>query len=359
MSYDELSKYLSFASHDGLQKFLKKLGICPHSKRKGSPYYRAGDIEKAIFTDKRLGPQITTTVALANESNEPVLYKDQLLSLAFNGAFRMKKEANLLRVIVSKLTVTELNIALGADSKRESIFDRRGFTEADGSRIVMTTHIPRHWRNTLYEIAGMSETQQALAMGRADISQNSHYQHATVEEKNAALHEFINTRNPQQRLPFFKQGIREGLIHGSIAKTFDKLSRRCSVDAEEFLETHVMAAHITPYGVCAHDYSKAPCPKHLQCFDACSHLHRTDNPNEASRLDELIARQKINIKRMKECGCGDAGADVWIEIEERKLQGMKTVREIKSQGAPVQVFPEGRTVNSKRRRSAVRKDQSE
>lgn len=359
MSYGELSKYLSFASHDGLQKFLKKLGVRPCSKRKGSPYYRAGDIEEAIFSNKRFGPQITVTVALANESNEPVLYKDQLLSLTFDGAFRMKKEANLLRVVVSKLTVTELNIALGADSKRESIFDRRDITEADGSRIVMTTHMPRHWRNTLYEIAGMSETQQALAMGRANISQNPHYQHATVEEKNAALHEFINTRNPQRRLALFKQGIREGLVHGSIAKTYDKLRSRSSVEAEEFLETHAMAAHITPYGACAHDYSKAPCPKHLQCFDACSHLHRTDDPNETSRLDELIERQQINIKRMNECGCGDAGADAWIEIEERKLQGMKTAREIKSQGAPVLVFPEGRTVNSKRRRSAVRKDQPE
>ena len=213
-----------------------------------------------------------------------MLYKDQLLSLAFDGAFRMKKEANLLRVVVSKLTVTDLNIALGAEPNRESIFDRRSLTEADGARIVMTTHMPRHWRNTLYEIAGMSETQQALAMGRADISQNPHYQHATVEEKNAALHEFINTRNPQRRLTLFKQGVREGLVYGSIAKTYDKLRSRSPVEAEEFLETHAMAAHITPYGACAHDFSKAPCPKHLQCFDSCSHLHRTDNPNETSRL---------------------------------------------------------------------------
>ena len=33
MSYGELFKYLSFASHDGLQKFLKKLGVRPCSKR--------------------------------------------------------------------------------------------------------------------------------------------------------------------------------------------------------------------------------------------------------------------------------------------------------------------------------------
>lgn len=356
MTYSELIKYLSFATHDGLQKFLKKLGVRPCS---GAPHYRAGDIEGAILSNKRLGPLITNTIALATESNEPVLYKDQLLSLAFDGAFRMKKEANLIRVVVSKLTVTDLNYAIGADPKRESIFDRRGITEADGARIVMTTHMPRHWRNTLYEIAGMSETQQALAMGRADISQNPHYQHATVEEKNAALHEFINTRNPQQRLTLFKQGVREGLVHGSIAKAYDKLRSRSPVEAEEFLETHAMAAHITPYGACAHDFSKAPCPKHLQCFDSCSHLHRTDNPNETSRLDELIERQKINIKRMNECGCGDAGANVWIEIEERKLKGMKAVREIKSHGEPIKVFPEGRTVNGERRRSAVRNDQLE
>jgi hypothetical protein len=118
MSYGELFNYLSFASHDGLQKFLRRLGVRSCSKQKGKPYYRAGDIEDAILSDKKFGPQITNTIALANEFNKPVLYKDQLLSLAFDGAFRMKKEANLLRVVVSKLTVIELNIALGADSKR-------------------------------------------------------------------------------------------------------------------------------------------------------------------------------------------------------------------------------------------------
>jgi hypothetical protein len=298
-------------------------------------------------------------MALVNESNEPVLYKDQLLSLASDGAFRMKKEANLLRVVVSKLTVTELNNALGTDFRRESIFDRHGITEADGARIVMTTHMPRHWRNTLYEIAGMSETQQALAMGRADISQNPHYQHATVEEKNAALHEFISTRNPQRRLEIFKQGVREGLVHGSIANTYDKLRSRSPVEAEEFMETHAMAAHITPYGVCSHDFSKAPCPKHLQCFDLCSHLHRTDNPNETRQLDVLIERQKINIKRMNESGYGDAGTDTWIAIEERKLKGMEAVREIKPHDEPIKAFPKGRAVNGPRRRSAVRNDQPE
>jgi hypothetical protein len=219
--------------------------------------------------------------------------------------------------------------------------------------------MPRHWRNTLYEITGISEIQQALAMGRANISQNTHYQHATVEEKNASLHEFINTRNPQRRLALFKQGIREGVVYGSVAKAYGKLRGRSPVEAEEFLETHAMAAHITPYGACAHDFSKAPCPKHLQCFDSCSHLHRTDDPNETSRLDELIERQEINIKRMNECGYDDAGSNAWLEVEERKLKGMKVMRGITSDSKSVKVFPDGRKVNGAHRRSAVRNDQYE
>ncbi|MDD2657586.1 MAG: hypothetical protein PHD04_02915 [Candidatus Pacebacteria bacterium] len=352
MYYPEIMEYLSFASQDGLQKFLKKLRVTPLSPGK----YRAGDIEHAMLKNKNFGTNIASTVALADDSGKPVLYKEQLLGLAFDGDFRMKRKDNLLRVVVAKLTVVDLNCVLGAVHGYESIFDRRGLTEADGSRIVMTTHMPRHWRNTLYEIAGMSEAQQALALGRADISQNPHYQHATIEEKNASLHEFINTRNPQKRLELFKEGIRDGTIQGSVPNTYNKLRARSPVEAEEFLETHVMAAHVTPYGACSHDFSKAPCPKHLQCFDSCSHLHRTENPNEAMQLDELIAMQGKNIDRMKQCGCGDAGADTWIEIEERKLKGMEAAREIYAPGTSIQIFPEGKVVNGKRRRSAVRED---
>jgi hypothetical protein len=44
------------------------------------------------------------------------------------------------------------------------------WTEADGSRISLRTHQSRHWRNTLYKLGGMTEIQQALAMGRKDAS---------------------------------------------------------------------------------------------------------------------------------------------------------------------------------------------
>lgn len=47
----------------------------------------------------------------------------------------------------------EINAALGAVPGMESVFDRRNLVEADGSRIVLTSHQPRHWRNTLYELA--------------------------------------------------------------------------------------------------------------------------------------------------------------------------------------------------------------
>jgi hypothetical protein len=295
-------------------------------------------------------------VALSDESGKPILFKDQLLSLAFDGDFRFKRKENQLRVIVSKLDVVDLNRALGADPKYESIFDRRGLKDADGSRIVMTTHMPRHWRNTLYEIAGMSEAQQALALGRADISQNPHYQHATIEEKNSSLHELINTRNPLRKVELFKQGVREGFVGGHIAQTYRLLNDRSPIESEEFLNIHVMAVHVTPYGICAHDFSKTPCPKHLQCFDSCSHLHRTDNPTEEKLLRQLIDRQENNIKRMKHCGCGDEGASKWLEIEERKLNGMKAALDIKVQGIPIRVFPKGHKVNETRRRSAVRDD---
>jgi len=87
-----------------------------------------------------------------------------VLSIRFEGAYRFKeRDANIFTVFPGRTTLREINGALGTIPGIESIFDRRKLMEADGSRIMLTSHQPRHWRNTLYELAGMSNVQQALA----------------------------------------------------------------------------------------------------------------------------------------------------------------------------------------------------
>lgn len=349
MTYTHIHKHLSFATNDGLQKFLSRIGVKPTFNGR----YRAGDIETALLKHKRLSKVISNHAALSDESGKVVLYKHELLSLGFDGQFRMKRANNQISVVVDKISTIQLNKALGASPIDESIFDRRGLTEADGSRITITTHLPRHWRNTLYEMGGMSEVQQALATGRVKVSQNRAYQHASIQSKNSLLHDFIHARDPGKRLDLFKKSVREGLVEGNIVTAYNKIKMESLIDAETFLNEQVMAVHVTPYGACSHDFSKAPCPKHLQCFNSCSHLHRTNNPDETKQLEALITAQRKNIERMKSCGDSEAGADVWIETEIQKLHGMEAALRVNIPAVPIRIFPNGHKVNGPRKSSAV------
>jgi hypothetical protein len=64
----------------------------------------------------------------------------------------------------------------GRSSKRgatQSIFARYGFTEADGSPIKLTSHMFRHWLNTLAQQGGMGEHEIARWFGRKHSGHNA------------------------------------------------------------------------------------------------------------------------------------------------------------------------------------------
>ena len=75
------------------------------------------------------------------------------------------------------------------------------------------------------------------------------------------------------------------------------------VVAETFLNTHVMAAHVTPYGACAHDFSKNPCPKHLKCFDNCGIMDNNQSSTTMSVMTtEMVEEgQDSIIEEKKKC----------------------------------------------------------
>ena len=197
-------------------------------------------------------------------------------------------------------------------------------------------------------MAGMTEVQQALTLGRRDLTQNRSYQHASIEKRNESLSRFKDTFNPAERLKLFKEGVKTGWVQGQATETYNYLQKQDPLLAESFLETHVLAAHITPYGACAHDFSKAPCPKYLKCFDKCGHLHRTSDPNETDKLQELEARLQKNIERM-ERQSSQVCSDHWIKHEISKLEGVRQALSItphENEFTPV--FEDGLMIDQKR-----------
>ncbi|WP_139026517.1 hypothetical protein [Achromobacter arsenitoxydans] len=319
-----------------LDRLLRKLGVQPVRIVAREPEYLAGDVERAFMA--RRPPQ-----AALKKDGKVILELHACLAIAFTGYFRFKERDESVNYLLPRLvSFTDISGALGNIESAESIFDRRRLTEADGSRISLRTHQSRHWRNTLYKLGGMTEIQQALAMGRKDIRQNSYYQHVALDTELKFHSAFVEFQSYHEKVKYLQAGIVSGRIRGALAETYHDLAARDPVEAEAFLETHAGGVHVTLWGICTNDFSREPCTKHLQCFDNCGHLHRTNDAREADNLKKLLQLNLQVLQKMEAESDVEAGADKWVEEQKRKIVGIRKAIALGPQVStlnPIPVFP--------------------
>lgn len=342
-----LITYLGFASTYNLKLYLTDRNKIPkiinEDVKNGltisTVSYSAGKIEELLV------PKLNDHVALKEKQDGKwniILKTSEVLCIRFDGAFRFKRSANTFKVLPGRVSLKEINSGLGAFSNHESIFDRRSLKEADGNRIQMTSLAPRHWRNTLYELAGMSNVQQALAMGRQNLNQNATYQHTKVSERTQLHKEFLAFNSPSDKISFLHNGIRNKKIIGDITDTYHFLIESKGKDtAESFLKTHALAIHLTPFGGCSHDFSQNPCNKYLQCWNGCSHLHRTNTPGETERIKEQLELSKKALVEMEKNSEDEYGSNVWKHDLINKIDNLELALKIEVQESPTPIFPDG------------------
>lgn len=351
----KLLKYLGFSHAANLHLYLDRKGVkpvyinkdirnpLPRNRTCAAQFYRAGDVEQLLL------PKLSDHVALKEKVNgkwKMLLRTSEVLSIRFEGAYRFKeRDANIFTVFPGRTTLREINGALGTIPGIESIFDRRKLTEANGSRIMLTSHQPRHWRNTLYELAGMSNVQQALALGRQRLDQNTTYQHTTLSEKTAVHQDFMAFSHPAEKINFLHSGIKNKQINGEMTDTYHRLlAGEGKEKADAFLTTHALAIHLTPFGGCTHDFSQAPCEKHLQCWNGCSHLLRTHLPGETERIEEQLRLTQRLADKMKAEADGAYGSERWLQDIERKIDHLQKALDMPRGDSPTPVFPDGKPV---------------
>jgi hypothetical protein len=362
MSEVEVLRWLGFSQNRdtarNLRVYFARHGIHPHRSKEINRRYLAGDIEHMLVPKLHSHAVLTENVG---GTLHIVLKTSETLAIAFDGQFRLGgREANVFRAIPRRVTLLDINHALGNDEKYASIFSRRSLTESDGAPIRLTSHQPRHWRNTIYHLTGMSDVQQALALGRKRLDQNTYYQHTSVEENTAAHQEFLAFNSHHERIDFLHTGIRDKRIQGALTDSYHALlSDKGTTTAEAFLTVHATALHVTPFGGCIHDFSQAPCPKHLQCWNGCSHLHLMGTPSERANLEKQAENLTKAIIIMRDAGAGEAGSDVWLADQEDKLNNLKSVLARDTNVGVQRVFPNGHPMtvaDTDKRHSSVSDD---
>jgi len=342
VSRDVVLRFVGAAQAYNLDRRLRELGVTPVRAARGNPEYLAGDIESAFLRRR------PTQVALQKDGKVFLALHD-CLCIAFTGYFRFKERDESVNYLLPTLvSFTDISGALG-NLTAQSIFDRRNLTEADGSRISLRTHQSRHWRNTLYKLGGMTEIQQALAMGRKDVRQNSYYQHVALNSELAFHSAFVEFQSYHEKVQYLQAGIVDGKIRGGLADTYHSLASRDPTEATEFLMTHAGGVHVTLWGICTNDFSREPCIKHLQCFDNCGHLHRTNDPKEAENLEKLLQLNLQVLEQMEAESNDEAGADKWVAEQKRKITGIRKAIAIGNstiKTIPIEVFPGAKGVTA-------------
>jgi hypothetical protein len=344
VSMSELVQHLRYANPTAFRAAMCTQGIHVAVRQSrwhpgGDTYYRAGDIERALVTSP------DRLAAIRGEGGKVILKLSEALCVKFDGQFGFTEHArNYRRPLL--VTASDINRALGGSSEH-SVFDRRGLMTHDAQghpqRIHMKTHSTRHWKNALYDVGGMTDVQQSWAMHRKDVRQTRVYQHRTIQEQTEVMRRFQEL-SYTERVTHLRGAIREGKVAGPLAEAYRMLTLNNPTEAELFLQTYASGIHVTPWGICANDFTLSPCRKYLQCFDHCRHYHRTCDPEEQRRLEDLRMKMKMALDVMRKNTVGEAGADKWVSMMEAKLVNLEHALALvprASQNTPVQVFPDG------------------
>jgi hypothetical protein len=194
------------------------------------------------------------------------------------------------------------NRVSGYSHHHQSIFEKHGFREPDGSSILTSTHKIRHYLNTLAQLGGLSQLDVALWSGRAKVSENNVYDHVSNRDVlamvRAAVGEPNQTKGPMARL------------HGI------KLLKR-----SEFARLKVPTAHTTDLGYCIHDYSMLPCQAHQDCLNCDEHVCVKGEPEKEERLKLFIGETKQLLAKAEEDQTLQlAGVYRWVEHQKRTLE---------------------------------------
>jgi hypothetical protein len=114
---------------------------------------------------------------------------------------------------------------------------------------------------------------------------------------------------------------------------------------DAFLEGQLQAVHVTPLGLCVHDFKVSPCPKLLNCVKDCDdYLFDTANESHRQNLVQLRERTKLTLKQA-EAQKARGGMDLsenWIADAKATLAGVEKVLAAVPGGEAAVVRPHAR-----------------
>lgn len=175
-----------------------------------------------------------------------------------------------------------------------ALFEAMGVRLPDGSPLIVNTHKPRHYLNTLANKASVPQADIALWSGRKNLQQNSVYDHETAKELLAR----IRTARGLEALPTIP------------------IMDQSDFDMAQIKET----AHTTQFGWCAQSLRQNPCQMFGECLN-CTHLVciKGADGKLANIRHQLERERELRTKAQARIASGLRAAPRWMEIFDRKI----------------------------------------
>nr|WP_199048075.1 hypothetical protein [Dyella sp. ASV24] len=192
----------------------------------------------------------------------------------------------------------DLGPRLSLSCSHRSVFDRHGYTDADGNRLRLTSHQARHLLNTMANRGGMSQKQIAKWSGRADQKQNRVYNQMNEFERVAEAEAI----DPGRTL-FGPNGAVSS--HGPISTKDLALVERGAV-------------HATEYGICVHDYVVSPCERFRDCLNCHEQVCVKGDNEREQRIRARLQQVEADLSAARNAVSENfMGANRWFEHHER------------------------------------------
>lgn len=170
-----------------------------------------------------------------------------------------------------------LRDALKTHGGVKSVFERRGYRDERGEFLSLTTHMLRHYLNTLVRQSGLvTEDEIAQWSGRKKVSQNATYNHQSDRDVIAKLRDAVG--NPAKSVG-----------------PFANIDDRVFIRRNEFASIKVITAHTTEFGYCVHDYAQSPCQVHQDCM----HCNEQVCVKGDVRAEENLRKTQTELTRLQ------------------------------------------------------------
>jgi len=216
------------------------------------------------------------------------------------------------RCVIEAVTVDKVNERLGTGSQhgKKSIFERLGLVSADGSPLEVTTHLFRHYLNTIAQAGSMSDIDIAKWSGRKDVNQNAAYDHTSSSQRVANLREALGDSS-------------------KMVGPLSEIPKYIPIRRDEFAQLVIPTAHTTDFGMCIHDYSMIVCQVHTDCINCheqvCVKGDKKKMEWARKKLDEaelLAARAKKDLSE------GIFVAERWYDHHMLTLERLRQLNQI-------------------------------